>query len=201
MLRCTKIPLRVSEADAAALEFMQGMCRGLYNWWMMRLREGERWPGWREAKATLQASKEHAPELRFVYGKLLQEVYFRLDKAMAAFFHRVQAGGEEKPGFPRVRPRHCFFTLCYPAMYVKVEGNRLYLPTGGGGKTGVPKRYPTIVARLTESARIAVEPVGWCWTATRTARSISSSGSLPGWGHTPGNRCGVLRHECRNQHV
>jgi hypothetical protein len=37
-------------------------------------------------------------------------------------------------------------------MYVKVEGKWLYLPTGGGGKTGVPKRYPTIVARLTEPA-------------------------------------------------
>jgi putative transposase len=116
----------------------------------MRLREGgERWPGWAEAKATLEASKEHDPELRQVYGKLLQEVYFRLDKAMAAFFRRLQAG--ENPGFPRVRPRHAFFTLCYPSMYVKVEGDRLYLPTGGGGKWG-PKQYPNIVARLTEPA-------------------------------------------------
>ena len=37
-------------------------------------------------------------------------------------------------------------------MYVKVEGDRLTLPTGGGGKTGIPKRYPNIVARLTEPA-------------------------------------------------
>ena len=29
--------------DAATLEFMQGKCRGLYNWWVMRLRDGERW--------------------------------------------------------------------------------------------------------------------------------------------------------------
>jgi putative transposase len=151
MLLCTKIRLQVSEADAAALEFMQGKCRGLYNWWIMRLRDGgERWPGWAEAKATLQQSKTHDPELGFVYGKLLHEVYFRLDKAMAAFFRRVQAG--ETPGFPRVRPRHAFFTLCYPAMYVKVEGDRLVLPTGGGGKSGVPKRFPNIVARLTEPA-------------------------------------------------
>jgi putative transposase len=153
MLLCTKIRLQVSEQDAAALEFMQGKCRGLYNWWVLRLRDGsEPWPGWREAKATLEASKEHDPELREVYGKLLHEVYFRLDRAMAAFFRRVKAGGEEKPGFPRVRPRQAFFTLCYPAMYVKVEGDRLYLPTGGGGNTGVSKRYHNIVARLTEPA-------------------------------------------------
>src|SRR5260221_14649508 len=92
MLLCTKIRLQVREADAEALEFMQGKCGGLYNWWVMRLREGERWPGWVEAKATLEASKEHDPELRVVYSKLLHEVYFRLDKAMAAFFRRVKAG-------------------------------------------------------------------------------------------------------------
>ena len=97
MLLCTKIRLQVSEADAAALEFMQGKCRGLYNWWVMRLRDGERWPGWAEAKATLEASKEHDPELRFVYGKLLHEVYFRLDKAMAAFFRRVKGESERSP--------------------------------------------------------------------------------------------------------
>src|SRR5262245_51327680 len=152
MLLCTKIRLQVSAADAEALEFMQAKCRSLYNWWVLRLRDGERWPGWAEAKATLEASKEHDPELRFVYSKLLHEVYFRLDKAMAAFFRRARAEDGEKPGFPRVRPRHAFFTLCYPSMYVKVEGNRLYLPTDGGGKTGIPKRYPNLINRLTEPA-------------------------------------------------
>jgi putative transposase len=98
MLLCKKIRLEVSEQDAATLEFMQGKCRGLYNWWVMKLRDGEKWPGWEEAKKTLQASKEHDPALRWVYGKLLHEVYFRLDGAMRAFFRRVKNG--EKPGFP-----------------------------------------------------------------------------------------------------
>jgi putative transposase len=75
-------------------------------------------------------------------------VYFRLDKALHAFFRRVVDG--ETPGFPRVRPRHQFFTLCYPAMYVKVEGTTLLLPTGGGrGKKLKP--YPTIRVGLTEA--------------------------------------------------
>ncbi|GAC1344767.1 MAG: RNA-guided endonuclease TnpB family protein [Ktedonobacteraceae bacterium] len=86
------------------------------------------------------------PELHQVYGKLLQEVYFRLDKAMKAFYRRVKAG--ETPGFPRVRKRHAFFTLCYPAMYITVEGNTVILPTGGKGKR---KQYPNIVASLTET--------------------------------------------------
>ena len=146
MLLCKKIKLEVSDQDAATLELMQSKCRGLYNWWVMRLRNGEKWTGVYEAKKTLQASKQHDPELEFVYGKLLHEVYYRLDHAMAAFFRRVATG--EKPGFPRVRPRHCFFTLCYPAMYLKIEGNVLILPTGGKGKN---KRFPNMAARLTET--------------------------------------------------
>src|SRR5947209_17523928 len=149
MLLCKKIKLEVSEEDAAALEFMQAKCRGLYNWWIMRLRDGEKWPGWKVAKKTLQESKQHDPELNQVHGKLLQEVFFRLHGAMSAFFRRVKNG--ETPGFPRVRPRHCFVTLIYPAMYIKVEGMRITLPTGGGGKHG-PKRYPNVVAKLTEEA-------------------------------------------------
>src|SRR5579885_831297 len=113
----------------------------------MRLREGKKWPGWKEAKKTLQESRVYDPELNWVYGKLLQEVYFRLDGAMQAFFRRMRNG--ETPGFPRVRPRHCFFTLIYPAMYLTIEGNRLTLPTAGRSKT---KHFPDIVATLSEEA-------------------------------------------------
>lgn len=146
MLLCKKIKLNVTERDAASLEFMQAKCRGLYNWWVMKLRDGEKWPGWRSAKKTLQASKRHDPELCQVYGKLLHEVYFRLGAAMDAFFRRVKNG--ETPGFPRVRPRHNFFTLYYPAMYLKISGNVLILPTGGKGRD---KLFPNITAILTET--------------------------------------------------
>ncbi|HEY7356856.1 MAG TPA: transposase [Ktedonobacterales bacterium] len=144
MLKAKKIRLEVSAQDAATLEFMQHKCRGLYNWWVMRLRAGERWR-WQEAKKTLGESRAFDPELDQVYGKLLAEVYFRLDHAMQAFFRRLQAG--EKPGFPRVRPRHQFFTLCYPAMYVRLEGHTVVLPTGGKGQR---KRRPDVVASLAE---------------------------------------------------
>src|SRR5712691_2547184 len=144
MLLSKKIKIEVSEQDAATLEFMQGKCRGLYNWWVMRLRAGERW-NFAEAKKSLQESKQYDPELHQVYGKLLHEVYYRLDNAMKAFWRRLEAG--EKPGFPRVRPRHNLFTLCYPAMYLKIMGNVLILPTGGKGKK---KKYPNIIATLTE---------------------------------------------------
>ncbi len=146
MLLCKKIKIEVSLQDAEVLEFMQAKCRALYNWLVMKLRNGERW-NVNQAKKTLRESKQYDPELRYVYGKLLAEVYYRLDGAMQAFYRRVQAG--EKPGFPRVKPRHQFFTLCYPAMYLEVRGNTIVLPTGGGRNWG-PKRYQNIVAYLTE---------------------------------------------------
>src|SRR5712692_530638 len=147
MLLCQKIKIEVNQQDAATLEFMQGKCRGLYNWWVMRLRNGESW-NLNTAKKSLRESRSYDPEINAVYGKLLAEVYFRLDKAMRAFFRRVKAG-EKKPGFPRFKPRHEFFTLCYPAMYLdKIEGHTMVLPTGGKGRN---KRYPNIIAHLTET--------------------------------------------------
>jgi putative transposase len=157
MLLTKKIKLEVSLQDAETLEFMQGKCRGLYNWWVMRLRNGERWPGAYAAKKTLKASRKYDPELNGVYNKLLQEVYFRLGKAMDAFFRRLREG--EEPGFPRVRPRHCFFTLCYPAMYLSVENGVLILPTGGKGKH---KTYPDVRAKLTEEAPATFGEVAIC---------------------------------------
>src|SRR5437588_5281580 len=112
----------------------------------MRLRNGERWRV-NEVKKTLRESKRYDPELGSVYGKLLAEVYIRLDGAMQGFFRRVRTGG--KPGFPRFKPRHQFFTLCYPAMYLEVQDKTIVLPTGGGGNWG-PKRYQNIQAHLTE---------------------------------------------------
>jgi putative transposase len=144
MQLCKKIRLEVSEEDAATLEFMQGKCRGLYNWLVMRLRSGERWH-FKQEKAALKESRAYYPELNAVYGKLLAEVYYRLDAAMQGFFRRLEAG--EKPGFPRVRPRQQFFTLCYPAAYLLFEGKKLILPTGGKRHH---KRFPNVVATLAE---------------------------------------------------
>lgn len=39
--------------------------------------------------------------------------------------------------------------LLYPGVYLEMQGDTIILPTGGGGNWG-PKRYPNIVAHLTE---------------------------------------------------
>lgn len=78
MLLGRKIKIEVSQQDAEALEFMQAKCRELYNWWVMRLRNGERW-NVNQAKKTLCESKQYDSKLPYVYGKLLAEVYYRLE--------------------------------------------------------------------------------------------------------------------------
>ncbi|KST62235.1 RNA-guided endonuclease InsQ/TnpB family protein [Mastigocoleus testarum] len=144
MLVARKIRILVSDHDAKTLEFMQSKSRALYNWWLGKLKSGEKW-NFVEAKRSLKASREHDPELNDVYGMLLAEVYFRLDRAMQAFFRRVKKG--EKPGFPRFRPRHKFFSLVYPGRYIKLKGNKVILPTGGKGKN---KKYHSVRGILTE---------------------------------------------------
>lgn len=151
MLLCKKIRLTISKKDETALLFMQGKCRGLYNWWIGKLKSRQKWNLY-EAKASLQESKVYDQELLHVYGKLLAEVYFRIDKAMQAFFRRLKEG-VEKPGFPRFKPRHRFFTLCYPGSYLQVDGHQITLPTGGKGKK---KKYQNIVGILAE-----VPPAGF----------------------------------------
>jgi len=66
---------------------------------------------------------------------------------LSANHNRLRNG--ERWNLERAKPRHQFFTLCYPAMYLEVQGKTITLPTGGGGNWG-PKRYPNIVAHLTE---------------------------------------------------
>jgi len=53
--------------------------------------------------AQLTAIKEVRPEYRELNAQVLQDVLHRLDKAFAAFFRRVKAGGH--PGSPRLRGR------------------------------------------------------------------------------------------------
>src|SRR5262249_56614343 len=49
--------------------------------------------------AQLPTIKDVRPEYRDIHSQVLQDVLTRLDRAFAAFFRRVQAGGT--PGYPR----------------------------------------------------------------------------------------------------
>ena len=61
MFLCKKIKIEVSPQDAEALEFMQANCRGLYNLWVMQLRNVVRW-NVNQCKKTLRESKQYDPD-------------------------------------------------------------------------------------------------------------------------------------------
>jgi putative transposase len=145
MLKAKKIRLDASRTGCCH-PGVQGKrtCRGLYNWQVVRLQEGGRWYLAEEQACPVEC-QAYDPELNDLYPKRLAEVSFLLDKAMKAFYRRVKA--REIPRFPRVQPRHQFFTLGYPAASLRFEGCRLILPTGGREQH---QRLPHILARLSE---------------------------------------------------
>ncbi len=116
MLRTYKYLLRPDEQQANALDFLLWQSRLLYNAALeQRIRtyqdtgKGINYPAqW----ACFRDLRRANPE---TFGKLnassVQHTLRRLDKAMAAFFRRVQAG--ETPGFPRFKGRNRFKSIEY----------------------------------------------------------------------------------------
>ena len=101
MFLCKKIKIEVNQHDVEALEFMQAKCRGLYNWWVVKLRSGERW-NLEQAKRSLRESKQYDPELRAVYGKLLAEVISGTMRCMGSTVACWQERNLASPGSGRV---------------------------------------------------------------------------------------------------
>jgi Helix-turn-helix domain len=148
MLLSRKIRLQLTEDQSQALEFMQGKCRGLYNWWIMRLRSGERWPGWSAAKATLQESKEHDPELALAVQHVTFSASTRVElengSALGRFFWMVNIDLVEMSYDPRTDPcllhtRAKNVTIeCHGFRVPQLDRGHLFCPPshGDGGVAG-----------------------------------------------------------------
>lgn len=135
MLLTRKIKIDIPEQAKEYLEFSSNKCRILYNFALEEriniYKETGKGIGVYEQKKGLQKTKEKYPEYKKVYGKNLQEVFFRLDASFQAFFRRVKIG--ETPGFPRFRGKDYFYTLVYPAMYIRrINDNTFIIPTARG---------------------------------------------------------------------
>jgi hypothetical protein len=76
--------------------------------------------------------------------------------------------------------------VCWGYLESRMRRNGARPVRGGGvGVLGLPSPGPL---------PHPIPPACWCWTETRTRPGTSSSGLLPGWGHTSGlTGCGVLR--------
>lgn len=52
MVFCKKMRLIIRERDAITLKFMQAKCWGLYNWWLIQIRNGKKWKVYNAAIAS-----------------------------------------------------------------------------------------------------------------------------------------------------
>src|ERR1051326_7255801 len=142
MLKAKKIRLDESRAGRRHLgDDERAECRGLYNWWVIKLRAGERW-NWQDAKKTLAKTRAYDPAIDQVYGKLLAEIYFRLDEAMRTFFRRLARSQGSRVSARAISSSPC----ARPSAYLRFEGKRL-----------VSGRYEMVSAK-TPSGTEAVMP-------------------------------------------
>jgi putative transposase len=83
--------------------------------------------------AQLPAIKEVRPEYCEINAQVLQDVLHRLDKAFAAIFRRVTAGG--RPGYPRFQGTDRYNSFTYPQMGAH-GGHRGHRGHGGAAVDG-----------------------------------------------------------------
>src|SRR3954464_11709991 len=99
-----------SAAQAAALERLCDLHRGLYNAALQERRDAwrlaRRSVGYAEQCRSLTRVRREDPEYLAVNAQSLQVTLRRLDLAFRAFFRRVKADGT--PGFPRFKGRDRF---------------------------------------------------------------------------------------------
>jgi putative transposase len=168
MLLTKKIRIDISETAKEYLEFSSNKCRILYNFALEEriniYKETGKGINVYEQKKGLQQTKEKYPEYKRVYGKNLQEVFFRLDASFQAFFRRVKVG--ETPGFPRFRGKDYFYTLVYPSMYIKrINDNTFIIPTAKGQKVITAKTHEEIPIAFKE---VCITKNKSTWFATFT---------------------------------
>lgn len=105
------------------------LCRELYNAGLQERRDA-----WRiERKSInyfiqnkqLPDIKKFRPDIKFVYGQVLQDVLRRLDKTFQSFFGRMKR--KENAGFPRFKNESSFDSFSYPQLGFILEGNKLTL--------------------------------------------------------------------------
>jgi len=122
-----------------ALDWTLDRCRELYNACLQERRDAYRMAGasvsYYDQKRQLPDVKDVRPEYRQIGSQVLQDVTKRVDRAFAAFFHRVKEGATgKKAGFPRFKSKYRYNSLTFSQTGWKLpalDSGRLYI-TGMG---------------------------------------------------------------------
>ncbi|WP_342596872.1 transposase [Cyanobacterium aponinum UTEX 3222] len=85
---------------------------------------GKKRNAYEQQSSELPSLKKSHPWYKAIHSTVLQQNLRRLDKAFQNFFD----GGR---GYPKFKKRHQFKSFSYPPNQVKVEGDKIYLPSIG----------------------------------------------------------------------
>ena len=124
-----KFRIYPTQKQIGILEWTLRRCKELYNAALEERREAYRMSGV-SVSYTMQANqlpaiKELREEYQDIHSQVQQDVLKRLDKAMQAFFRRVQDG--EKPGYPRFKSGDRYDSFTYPQGGYEIINKHLYL--------------------------------------------------------------------------
>jgi putative transposase len=131
VLKALKYRLYPNKATEPKLEWVLARCCELYNAALQERREAYKYAGktisvYEQKRDLVEIKESIRPEYQEIGSHVLQDVMFRLDKAMKAFFRRVKAG--QIPGYPRFKSRDRYDSFCYPdAAGWKLKDNKLHL--------------------------------------------------------------------------
>ncbi|MTF38326.1 RNA-guided endonuclease InsQ/TnpB family protein [Cyanobacterium aponinum] len=84
---------------------------------------GKKRNAYEQQSSELPSLKKSHPWYKTIHSTVLQQNLRRLDKAFQNFF--------DGRGYPKFKKRHQFKSFTYPPNQVKVEGNKIYLPSIG----------------------------------------------------------------------
>jgi putative transposase len=156
-----KYKLKPTHSQERALDRTLVLCRHVYNAALEERREAWRKcglpVGYYQQMAELPGIKAEMPEYADVQSQVLQDVIWRVDRALQAFFRRMKHG--ETPGYPRFHGRNRHNSFTYPQF--------------GNGAT-LDNRFLI----LSKIARIAVR---WTRPFQGIAKMVTISREADGW--------------------
>jgi putative transposase len=137
-----KLKLKLNKETKEYLQFASEKCRLIYNFALAEkikyYEETGKSISIYKLKKKLPEIKQKYPEYKKVYNKCLSAMYFRLDKAYKLFFTKYNS-------FPKFKRKGKFVSQEYPAEYIKVLSDHMFvLPTGRGFKNYMARTYEPI---------------------------------------------------------
>jgi putative transposase len=157
-----KYKLTPTPEQERAMAFVLRRCRELYNAALQERRDA-----WQKCGVSVTAAMQSAqlpdikgvrPEYRDIHSQVLQGVLTRLDRAVQAFFRRLNDG--ETPGYPRFRGRDRYHSFTYKQFGNGAAVDNGFLILSKIGRIAV--RWSRPLEGTPKTVTVSREADGWC---------------------------------------